>query len=95
MDEADGAVDVLRCFRVEGNERGARRGKVRDDPVYRLNHEVHVNWHRHAVLFEGLAYERADSEVRDVMVVHYVEVDDLSAGFDYGINLLTQPSKVG
>ena len=84
-----------RRFRVEGNERGARRGKVRDDPVHRLNHEVHVYWHRHAVLPERLAYQRADREVRDVMVVHYVEVDDLSAGFDYGINLLAQPSEVG
>ncbi len=29
------------------------------------------------------------------MVVHYVEVDDLSAGFDYGINLLAQPREIG
>ena len=72
-----------------------RRGKVRDYPVYRLHHQVYVNWYRHPVLPKRLANQRTNGEVWDVVVVHYVEVDDLSAGFDYGINLLAQPRKVG
>jgi hypothetical protein len=47
------------------------------------------------MLPERLANQRTDGEVGDVMVVHHVEVDDLSAGFDYGINFIAQPREIG
>src|SRR5258708_38459352 len=47
------------------------------------------------MLPKRLANERSNSEVRNVVVIHHVEMDDLRAGFDYGIDLLPQPCKVG
>jgi hypothetical protein len=43
----------------------------------------------------GLADQRADGQVRHVVVVHDVEVDDIRAGSQYIVDFLAEPGEVG
>ena len=49
-----------------------------------LHHQVHVDRRLDAVLAQRLAHQRADGEVRHVVVVHHVEVDEVGAGGEHG-----------
>ena len=56
---------------------------------------MHVDRRVDAVLAQRLADERADREIRDVVVVHDVEVDEVGAGRDDGVDLLAEAREVG
>src|SRR5215469_4320200 len=94
VDKRDGAIDVLGSFEMKADDRRSCLGEVRHDPVHRLHHEMHVDRHAGDGL-DRLAYQRADGEIGDVMVVHHVEVNQVSAGGDYGADFLAQASEVG
>ena len=70
-------------------------GEVRNDTVDRLDHQMHVDRRLHAVLAERLAHQRADREIRHVMVVHDVEVNQIGAGREHRIHLFAEPREVG
>ena len=72
---------------MERDVRGARVGEVLDDAVDGRDHEVHVDGRRDAVLAQGRADHGADGQVRDVVVVHDVEVDDVRAGRERRVDL--------
>mmetsp|Transcript_22054 Transcript_22054/g.39427 ORF Transcript_22054/g.39427 Transcript_22054/m.39427 type:complete len:306 (-) Transcript_22054:9-926(-) len=93
-DEREGAVDVRRRLRVEGDVRGTRLGEVADDAVHRRDHQVHVNRLLDTVVAEGLAHHRADGEVRHVVVVHDVKVDHIGAALHGVLHLRTQRREV-
>ncbi len=46
-------------------------------------------------LRKRLAHQGADGEIRHVVVVHHVEVDDVRASGQYRVHLLAQPGEVG
>mmetsp|Transcript_38520 Transcript_38520/g.90418 ORF Transcript_38520/g.90418 Transcript_38520/m.90418 type:complete len:291 (+) Transcript_38520:52-924(+) len=94
-DEGEGAVDVVGRLRVEGDVRRAGRDEVGDDRVDRRNHEVNVDGRGDAVVAERLAHHRADGEVRDVVVVHNVEVDHVRARREHRVNLSAELGEVG
>ena len=93
-DQLQRTVDVVGRFRVEGDDVGAGFGEVRDDAVDRLDHQVHVDRHLH-VRADRLAYQRADRQVRYVMVVHHVEVDNVGAGGDDVAHFFTEAGEIG
>ena len=81
-----------------GVERDVTRtciGKVGDDPVDGLNHQVHVNGRLDAVLDECAADQRADCQVGNKVIVHDIEVNDVGAGCECGAYVLAQSSEVG
>lgn len=90
LDELQRTVYVRRCLRVERDERRACIGEVADDAVNGGHHEVHVDGVRHAVVPEPLANQGADSEVRHVVVVHHVEVNDVRSRRHRVVHLLAQ-----
>jgi hypothetical protein len=94
-DELDGPVDVLSGFRMERDEGGAGRREVRNDPINRLHHQVYVDGSLDTVFAQCLTNHRPDGEIRHVVIVHHIEVNDVSAGLDDGIDFLAQPGKVG
>ena len=69
--------------------------KSGNDAIDRLDHEMHVDRRRHAVLAQRFADERADREVRDVVVVHDVEMDEVRAGRNDGVDFFAEPREVG
>ena len=66
---------------MEADDRRAGLGEVGHDAVDRLHHQVHVDRHRR-VRPDRLADQRPDRQVRNVVVVHHVEVDEVGAGGD-------------
>ena len=95
LDELEGAVDVVGGLGVEGDVGGTGVDEVGDGGVDGADHEVDVDGGGNAVVAEGLADHGADGEVGDVVVVHDVEVDDVGAGFEDVVDLLTELGKVG
>ena len=93
-DELDGAVDVFARFGMERDVGGAGLREVRHDAIDRLHHEMHVDRRGDAVLAQRLAHQRADGEVRHVVVVHDVEVDDVGARGEHRIHFLAEPREV-
>ena len=49
----------------------------------------------HAVLAQRLAHQRADGQVRHVVVVHHVEVHPVGAGREHVVHFLAQAGEVG
>ena len=68
--------------------------EIGDDAVDRLHHEVDVDRHR-GVRLDRRADERSDGEVRNVMVVHHVEVQEVGARGDHLAHFLAQAREIG
>jgi len=94
LDELQGSVDVVGGLRVEGDEGGAGIGKVGDDAVDGGDHQMHVNGGGDAVIAQGLADHGANRQVGDVVVVHHIEVHDVSAGGQDVVHFLPELGKV-
>ena len=80
---------------MERDVRGPGISKVLDDAVDGRHHEVHVDGRRDAVLAQRRADHGADRQVRDVVVVHDVEVDDVRAGGERRVDLGAELREVG
>ena len=59
------------------------------------DHQVHVDRRRDAGLAQRLADQRADGQVRHVMVVHDIEVDPVGAGRQHRVDFFAQAGEVG
>ncbi|MCY1547785.1 hypothetical protein D9M68_838620 [compost metagenome] len=86
---------MLGGFRVEGDVAGAGLDEVADDAIHRLDHQVHVDRRGDAVLAQRRADHRADGQVRHVVVVHHVEVDDVGTGGEHPVHILAQAGEIG
>ncbi len=85
---------------VKADEVGTGLGKRSGQGVHGRDHQVHIDRHGHTgrclgVGFDGLADHGPEGEVGDVVVVHHVEVDPISAGGDDVFHLVAQAGKVG
>src|SRR5687768_15664838 len=88
------SVDVPARLGMEADPGGTRRGEFRDQAVHGIDHQVDVDRRLHAVIAQRLADQRPNGEVRDVMVVHDVEMDPVGPGGEHGIDLRTKARKV-
>ena len=92
-DRAD--ADMLGSLGVKGDVTGASIGKIRNDAIHRLDHQVHVDRRLDAVLAQRLADQRTDRQVGHVVIVHDIKMDDVGAGgedvVDFGMGNPGQP----
>ena len=44
---------------------------------------------------QGLAHHRPDGEIGHVVIVHDIEMDEIGAGMQHGIDFLAQAGEVG
>ena len=93
-DQLQGAINMLTGFRMEGNVGGARRCKIRNNAVDRLDHEMNINRGGDAVLAQRGAYQRANGQIGDVMVIHHIKVHDIGARGEHVVDFFTQAGKV-
>jgi hypothetical protein len=56
---------------------------------------VYVDRRLDAMLAQGLAHQRADSQVGHVMVVHDVEMHDIRACGEHVIDFFAEPREIG
>ena len=89
-DQRQCSVDVIRAFRVKADHVCARFREVRHDTVDRAHHQMHVDRHLH-VRADRLAHERADGQVRYVVVIHHVEVNPVGARGDDVADFFAEP----
>src|SRR5690606_32695806 len=87
-------VRVARSFRVEGDDIGAGLGELRDNGVHRFDHQVDVD-RRRGVGADCFAHHGADRQIRHVMVVHYIEVDPVSAGIHDIADFFSKAGEIG
>ena len=60
-------------LRVDGNRPGL------DQAIHRRHHQVHIDGRSNAMVAQRLTHHRADGQVRHIVVVHDVEMDDIGA----------------
>mmetsp|Transcript_10801 Transcript_10801/g.20797 ORF Transcript_10801/g.20797 Transcript_10801/m.20797 type:complete len:284 (-) Transcript_10801:9-860(-) len=95
LDQLQRSVNVVRGFRVEGDVGGTGIDKVADDGVNRRNHQVNIDRGGDTMVTESLAHHRANGQVRDVVVVHDVKVNNVGTGFQHVVDFSTELGKVG
>src|SRR5262245_31191135 len=78
---------------MEADDARARLGELGDEAIDWLDHQVHVDRQFRARL-ERRAYDRSDREVRHVVVVHDVEVQQVRAGRFHRAHFLAQAREI-
>ena len=95
FDELQRAIHMFRRFRVEGDDTGSRSGKIRHDTVNRLHHQMDVNRRGNTVVTQRFKHHRANGQIRNVVVIHNVEMDDIRARRECFCSVFTQAGKIG
>ena len=80
---------------MKTDQTGTGLGKIRHDPIHRLDHQVDIDRRSDAMLAQGLADQRANGEVRHVVIVHHIEMHPVSTRRQHGIHFFAQTSKIG
>ena len=91
FDKLQAAIDVFGGFRMEGDNAGAGFGKIRNDAVDRLHHQMHIDRRGNAVFTQRFQYHWADSQVRHIVVIHNVKMDDVGARSQRGGGIFGGP----
>ena len=80
---------------MKGDIAGTRLGEIGDDAVNRLDHQVHIDGRGYTVFAQRLAHQRTDGQIRYVVIVHDIEMDNICTGLEDIGHFLTQTGKVG
>ncbi len=86
---------MLGGLRVKGNIGRAGLGKLGDDTVHGLDHQVYVQGCGDAVIAQGLDHDRPKRQVRDIVIIHHIDMDKIGAGLQHGGRVLAQAGQVG
>src|SRR5882724_12659820 len=94
-DQGDCAIDMLGSLQLESDVSRARFGKIGNDAIHRLDHQMHVNRRSHAMLAPRFANQRAYGQIWHVMVIHDVKVHDVCTRSQNVIDFFAQFGKIG
>ena len=94
-DQAQGPVQVTGGFRMDADQACAGFGKIGDDAVDRLDHQVDIDWCGNAVIAQGLAYQRPDGQIGDVVIVHDIKVHPVSTRLQREAGVFAQAGEIG
>ncbi len=96
-DRLEGAEHVLGGFHLDGDDVGSGEGKLGNEALGFVDHQVHVDdrarlmHHRR----QGFDDDRADGYIRDELAVHDIDMDVFRAGFERLRDLIPQPKEIG
>jgi hypothetical protein len=68
--------------------------EIANDTIDWLYHQVHIDWRSDTMITESLANTRTDCQVGHVMVVHDIEVNNVSTGCNHVVHFLAQLGEV-
>ena len=93
-DQPERPVRVLAGLRMDRDEIRAGGEKVPDQPIYRFHHQVDIDGRVHPTPAQRFEHQRADAQVRHVMIVHDVEMDQVGARGNHVVDFLTEFGEV-
>ena len=93
-DQADRAVHMPGCLGMKADPARAGPGKGARQFIHWLHHQMHIDRRLDATLAQRLADQRADGQVRHVVVVHHVEMNHVGTGREYGLDFLAEPGEI-
>jgi hypothetical protein len=70
-------------------------GEIPHETVYGAHHEMNVNWRSNTMVAQCLANQRPNGQIRHVMIIHDVEMNDVRISGKYGTNLITESREIG
>ena len=79
---------------MERNNVRTRFGEIGNDAIDRLDHEMNVN-RDIDMRPDCSANHGTHCQIRDIMIVHHIEMDHVGAGFDNVADFVAQFGKVG
>ena len=79
---------------VKSNISGARFGEHLNQGIDRLHHQMHIDWRGDTVIAERLTHHRSHRQVRDIVVIHNIEMHHIRPSLEHGIYFIPQPGKV-
>ena len=80
---------MIRRFRMESNDISTRFKEISDHAIYRLNHQMYINGRLNPIIFQGLANTRTKSQVRHIMVIHDIKMDNVCTCFQHVLDFFT------
>jgi hypothetical protein len=90
----EGSVNVVGGLRMEGDVRSSGINERGDGLVDRGNHQVDIDRGCNTVVTKGLADHGSDGQVRDVVVVHNIEVNNIGSGLQHVVDFGTKTGKI-
>ena len=81
-------------LRMEGDVARACLGKVRDNAVHRLHHQVHIDRRLDAMVAQRIANHWPNGEIGDKVVVHHIEMHDVGASIQDSLDVLAKASEI-
>ena len=79
---------------VERDVAGAGLCEVRNNAIDWLNHEVNIDRRFDAVVPQGVTNQRSNRQVRHEMIIHHVEMHDVGASIQYGVDVIAQAGEI-
>ena len=93
LDQMQGAIQMYAGFLVHGNPVGAGRGKLGNELVRILDHQVAIE-RQLGHLAQGLHQRRSHGQVGHEMTVHDIHMDDCAAARGSVAHLVRQMGEV-
>ena len=79
---------------MNGNDVGTRFGKPRDHFIGIFHHQMSIK-HQPAVAAQASDHRRAESQVGNIVSVHYVQMQPVGAGIGHRRGFQRQPTEIG
>jgi hypothetical protein len=79
---------------VKANIRRAGLSEIADDAIDGLDHQMYVEWRFDSIPPQCIRHERTDRQVRDVMIIHDVEVNEISTGVENRTNFFAKTREI-
>ena len=79
---------------MKADHAGTGISKHTDERVDGLNHEVHVDGRRDAVVAKGLTHHGTNREIGNIVIVHDIKVHPVGARGQYLLHLLAETREI-
>ena len=94
-DQLKRTINVVGGLGVEGDVGSTGINKVTNSGIDGGNHQVDIDGSSDSVITKSLAHHGSNGKVGNVVVVHDVEVDDISTGLEHVVDFFSELGEVG